>query len=150
MRSNNIFDYFNWTDFLKPRQLHKIIKFCKERITKGYCTYDLMDLDNYYTKLLSDSLQDFADKTDGYPQGSVSLEAWKQQVEVASKGLKVYLMSDKEIVERFFSFRRDRTPELDSASKNRAKLLQEVNDVRTMRVKSAMNWVAENITKLWY
>jgi len=51
----------------QPGQFFKRIKWCWQRITRGYCDCDLWDLDCYVSELIESMLYDFADKTQGYP-----------------------------------------------------------------------------------
>lgn len=46
---------------VKRLGLFRKIKYCWQRITKGYCGYDLIDLNDYYAQIIVDSLIEFKD-----------------------------------------------------------------------------------------
>lgn len=64
------------------RNLFKNIHCCYERITKGFCSRDIWNMDDYVTRLLRDMFKYFADNCQGYPgDGSAegkSIEAWEK------------------------------------------------------------------------
>lgn len=66
----------NWLRNL--RQFFRNIKWAYQRVTKGYCDYDLWDMDMWLSHLLNRSLIDFANKVHGYPDSLVENEhEWK-------------------------------------------------------------------------
>lgn len=64
------------------RNLFKNIHCCYERITKGFCSRDIWNMDDYVIRLLRDMFKYFADNCQGYPgDGSAegeSMEAWEK------------------------------------------------------------------------
>lgn len=70
---NNVFTFgyfrpwYNVPSHVK--QFIKIIKYCFERITKGYCAYDRYDIDSWLLETLPNMLNEFAEKTHSHPYG---------------------------------------------------------------------------------
>lgn len=61
-------------------------KYSYQRITKGYCDKDLWDLSSYYLKLLSSTLNEFSNITEGWPdQKFSSFEDWQSHIRIMSK-----------------------------------------------------------------
>ena len=50
-----------------PRQFFRDLKYCGQRIQKGYCDKDVWDLDYWFELVIADMLQDFRDVHIGYP-----------------------------------------------------------------------------------
>lgn len=63
--------------FQHIKNFFKKIKFAYQRITKGYCDYDLYELDQYYKKLMYSTLIDFAKNTNSYPRQFNSMKDWQ-------------------------------------------------------------------------
>ena len=53
------------------------LKWARQRITKGYCDYDLWDSTGFYTKLIPKMLRQLAEETDGYPT-ELDFEQWQE------------------------------------------------------------------------
>lgn len=64
------------------KNLFKNIYCCYERITKGFCSRDIWNMDDYVTRLLRDMFEYFADNCQGYPGDNSpegeSIEAWEK------------------------------------------------------------------------
>lgn len=55
----------NWLRNIK--QFFRNIKWAYQRITKGYCDYDLWSIDNWISKLMHDALIEFESNCHGFP-----------------------------------------------------------------------------------
>lgn len=65
---------FNCHDWKRPRnwipnckQFFRNCKYAYQRVTKGYCEYDLWDLDRFYSELFVNSIHDFKQNLHGAP-----------------------------------------------------------------------------------
>ena len=65
-------------------QFFRTLKYAKQRIVKGYCDYDMIDLDRFYTDLIVATLTEFRDTTETIPiilkgtnNQQISLDEWK-------------------------------------------------------------------------
>lgn len=73
MSSLNVFKfgYMSWKYprnwFNNIKQFFCNIKYAYQRATKGYCTYDIWDIDTFHTNLIIDALTQFKKDTNGYP-----------------------------------------------------------------------------------
>ena len=59
-----LFEYAFWRI---PRQFFRDLKYCGQRIQKGYCDKDVWDLDYWFELVIPDMLQDLRDVHIGYP-----------------------------------------------------------------------------------
>lgn len=71
--------------FYNIHHFFRTIKWAWQRATKGYCDWDRWDLDYFYKKLFTNSLKEFANKTQSAPddyfdERNDSLEPWKEHV----------------------------------------------------------------------
>lgn len=77
------YGYLSWR-----RPIHNIgqffrnIRYAYQRITKGYCDYDLWSLYNYYTVLFNSTLNELVDTTHGWPQSDKfpEFEDWQKYI----------------------------------------------------------------------
>lgn len=49
------------------RVFFRQFKWAYQRVTRGYCDYDIWDMDTYLSQLLADGIRHLADTTHGYP-----------------------------------------------------------------------------------
>lgn len=72
--------YFShYTFWGKIKRLPKLIKYARQRITKGYCDADVWNVDATSTYLLHHLLMDFSEMATSYPQG-YTWEKWKEDL----------------------------------------------------------------------
>ena len=72
--------YFQHYTFLeKIKFLPKLIKYARQRITKGYCDMDVWNTNRTSTYLLYHLLMDFSRTADTYPVG-YTWEKWKEDL----------------------------------------------------------------------
>ena len=69
----------NW--FSNIGMFFRNLKRAKDRATKGFCDWDIWDLDVWLLELLPASLKEFKDKTQGYPDELGSYEEWIKTLE---------------------------------------------------------------------
>lgn len=67
LRKGNIFGII--------RELFRDLRRCHERIWKGYCDYDLFEIDTWFLGIMPNMLEEFRDMTNGYPSSFVGLDA---------------------------------------------------------------------------
>lgn len=63
----------------------------KERATKGYCSYDVGELNVFYATVLRDGLNEYAKNCTVEPTTYNTLESWEDDVRAAAKGFEIYL-----------------------------------------------------------
>lgn len=72
--------YFShYTFWGKLKRLPKLIKYARQRITKGYCDADIWNVNTTSTYLLYHLLMDFSKMATSYPQG-YTWEKWKEDL----------------------------------------------------------------------
>lgn len=83
MSNLSVFKMVDW-NWKRPknnfRNIKKIVKYSWQRITKGYCNYDLYDIDWYLIWLLPSMLENFAEKTNSYPAEFDNIDTWKENI----------------------------------------------------------------------
>lgn len=70
MRKLNVWTYgYNSSRhiFVNIRQFFRNIRYAWQRATRGYCDFDLYDLEHFYSQLFVDSLDDFTKNLHGAP-----------------------------------------------------------------------------------
>ena len=72
---------YNWWDNI--RWFFRSFKLAAQRIKRGYSDYDLADFGDYLTRMAACGLEDFKNKTVGYP-GTLTEEEWSHMLENAS------------------------------------------------------------------
>lgn len=81
MRPLNVFSfgYYSWhypkNWFSNIKQFFVNIKYAFQRATKGYCSYDIWDLDAFHTQWMIDAVSEFRKSNQGYP-ASLTEESW--------------------------------------------------------------------------
>ena len=103
MRELNVFTYSfcpwkypsNWWKNL--RQCARNFKWAWQRATRGYCNFDLWDLDTFYVQLFGDSLIDFQKDLHGapsefYDEENDSIEDWQNYI----KEMAVHFLRSRE------------------------------------------------------
>lgn len=73
------------------------VKYARDRASKGYCNYDLWDMDIFLVNLIIRSLEEHKEYTCGYPDGKYSsFEDWTNAIEEGINHFKKYkyLMND--------------------------------------------------------
>lgn len=73
--TTNVFKFGYACGFRKIRLFFQRIKWAWQRAIKGYCDFDIYDLDTYHTNMMIKALYEFADKTQSYPEDT-SYEDW--------------------------------------------------------------------------
>lgn len=94
----NVWKFFNEGNiFRKIGGFFQKIKYAKDRARKGYCDYDLWDMDIFLVDLIIRSLEEHKEYTCGYPDGKYSsFEDWTNAIEEGINHFKKYkyLMDD--------------------------------------------------------
>lgn len=81
-----MFDYGNLEKVYTPEQLdqadcvERLKRWKQERITKGFCQYDLWDLDIYLVGVIITSLREFADTTSSFPADYENITVWREDL----------------------------------------------------------------------
>lgn len=75
---------WKYEEIRNPKQFFRHIKWCYQRITRGFCDYDIWDLRSFYLGLLIDSLKYFKNHTQTYPNrkeyGETPIQ-WRKDIE---------------------------------------------------------------------
>jgi len=93
----------NWWKNIK--WFFRSFKYAAQRVRQGYCDLDLMDLDSYFVGLMACALEEFAEKSEGYPCRYISRyysedqdsAAWKAEV----RGVSLHLFQSLDCLEDF-------------------------------------------------
>lgn len=109
-RGKGIYKIIQW-----PRNLFRKIKWAYQRVTKGYCDYDVYSLDVFYANLFVVSLRELAEKENGYPAiydikykdltSEEKLHIWKDKINSIADNFVIdeerYFISKAEYVDKF-------------------------------------------------
>ena len=90
MSDLNIFKkgYHNWKcPIYNIKQFFRNCKYAWQRATKGYSDWDIWDLGTYYSDIISNSMTQFANETDGYPYG-MSYDEWVEKIRLIAHKIK--------------------------------------------------------------
>ena len=80
------------------KQIRKKLKYCWQRITKGYCDADIWNWDAWLLELMPQMLDELATVTDAYPDDIVdSLDEWKKYLHGLAANLRLYKDMDRTI-----------------------------------------------------
>lgn len=80
------------------KQIKKKLKYCWQRITKGYCDADIWNWDEWLLELMPRMLDELATVTDAYPDTIVgSLDEWKKYLHGLAANLRLYKDMDHTI-----------------------------------------------------
>lgn len=94
----NVWKFFNEGNiFQKIGGFFQKTKYARDRARKGYCDYDLWDMDIFLVDLIIRSLEEHKEYTCGYPDGKYSsFEDWTNAIEEGINHFKKYkyLMDD--------------------------------------------------------
>ena len=64
------------------------IKMFWQRGRRGWCDEDLWDLGSSVSRRLADMMDEFAERTCGYPESIGSLEKWQEEIRKCAKNLR--------------------------------------------------------------
>lgn len=85
---NNNLNVFTFTDYKKPwhliyniKCLIRNIKFAIDRIKYGYCWYDLMDIDNWFSQIFPMMIEDMIAHSSGWH----NLDGWENRTNEENK-----------------------------------------------------------------
>lgn len=89
MRKLNVWTYgYNSSRhiFTNIRQFFRNIRYAWQRATRGYCDFDLYDLEHFYSQLFVDSLDDFTKNLHGaplefYDEAHDSTQPWRDYIQ---------------------------------------------------------------------
>lgn len=133
MNKLNVFGYGFWPArcvFHNTKAFFRNIKYAWQRVTKGYCDYDVWDLEDFYTKLFINSLGDFVKDLHSLPPDFEEEEDWIERI--------------NEIRQHFINSEED--PE--SYKKNPDELFEELA-YREKELKIALEMLSKVYTELW-
>ena len=87
-KRGNVLNVFTFTTYEKPwhiiyniKSLIRNIKFAIERIKYGYCWYDLMDIDNWFSQIFPMMLENMIANSSGWH----NLEGWENRTDEENK-----------------------------------------------------------------
>lgn len=80
------------------KQARNKLKYCWQRITKGYCDVDIWNWDAWLLEIMPQMLDELATVTDAYPDSIVnSLDEWKKYLHGLAANLRLYKDMDSTI-----------------------------------------------------
>lgn len=149
------------------RWFFRSFKITFERACKGYSSYDIMNLDDYFVGMLACALEDFAEKNIGMPQEYVdaangdsdkAFENWNSDIKRASQ----LLFQSLESLEDFnydvpecpevLTFKNEKVEFIGGTEEERQNWLTETNNIARDRIecrKKAFEWLNEYWEHLW-
>lgn len=149
-----------WSTWRRP--LKKIslffrrIKWAWQRITKGYCDYDVWDIDYYLSNLLWHILEDFSNTTNTFPNRFETYENWIKYIKEVSNNFRLTL--EDEYPTPCLDNWSDNLPEgwpnvddeLDSAGQERAAAMREESkNIWQSRINNK-NSGLEALSEVWF
>ena len=73
--TTSVFKYGDARGFRKIGLFFRRIKWAWQRAIKGYCDFDIYELDTYHTNMMIKALRDFVNKTQSYPN-DMDYDGW--------------------------------------------------------------------------
>ena len=73
--TTSVFKYGDARGFRKIGLFFRRIKWAWQRAIKGYCDFDIYELDTYHTNMMIKALRDFLNKTQSYPN-DMDYDGW--------------------------------------------------------------------------
>lgn len=140
------------------------IKFMFQRATKGYCDYDLYELDTFYRKLFISSLTEFASKTDSCPDTLI----YSEWIEILNRIITLLKESDYTNSENCINKYQDDLDKLlenvnikdfldGNLSEENLKIKKEffdeeinLSNIRNEKQKEALSLLSEYFNELWW
>lgn len=136
----------------KLREPFLRLKWAYQRITRGYTDYDCLELDWFYGKMISETLQHFANSTHGWPaeeEKYPTFEDWQEALRAAAKDfdfIKTYDFKGNK-VDAYFDERFSRKELINMQLLH--KYEKEDDEVRTAAINRAFNFLKTEWFHLW-
>ena len=97
INNRNVFKFYphnwkrpsNWWGNIKD--FFRSFKFAYQRITKGYCDYDLFSISDWFLEVFPDMIKEFRENTIGYPYDMTEEQWMKYLKEMESHFLNAYV-----------------------------------------------------------
>lgn len=122
------------------------IKYAWQRATKGYCDRDVWDLDCYYSKIISATLNDLADNRHGYPF-RLNEDEWSRLLRQAAEDFEAQLDDPTEnIFTEMWLNGKERNKELHQAYMTEVGRLHRV---QKRKLKSGLDFLYNYYNDLW-
>jgi hypothetical protein len=113
----------------------------------GYNDTDLWNLDMHIAAHLSKVIKEFASKTHGYPSDYPDYETWINKLNSISKDLASYQPKYNETLQ---TLELKYSLSIDSKEKEEIEnKIDEETALAEQRAQEALEWVSQNLTKLW-
>lgn len=138
-------DRCDWKYYLKhPRymfkQVRKKLKYCWQRIIKGYCDVDIWNWDEWLLEVMPQMLDELATVTDAYPDDIVSsLDEWKKYLHGLAANLRLYKDIDRTIdIEKY-----DTWTEFNKAA-------TQMREEQAAILEETFIEISKNIRRMWW
>ena len=122
------------------KQIRNKLKYCWQRITKGYCDADIWNWDAWLLEVMPQMLDELAAVTDAYPDDIVnSLDEWKKYLRGLAANLRLYKAMDRRID----------TEEYDTwAEFNKA--VTQMREKQAAILEETFIEISKNIRRMWW
>jgi len=113
----------------------------------GYNDTDLWNLDMHIAEHLSKVIKDFAAKTNGYPDGYPDYETWITKLNSISSDLASYQPKNNQKIQTL-----ELKYSLSTDSKEKEEIENSIDHETALaeqKTREALEWVSQNLTKLW-
>jgi len=122
------------------KQIRKKLKYCWQRITKGYCDADIWNWDAWLLELIPQMLDELATVTDAYPDDIVSsLDEWKKYLHGLAANLRLYKDMDRTIdIDKY-----DTWAEFNKAA-------TQMREEQAAILEETFIEIAKNIRRMWW
>jgi hypothetical protein len=136
----------------KIREPFLRLKWAYQRITRGYTDFDCLELDWFYGKMISETLQHFASSIHGWPASGEkypTCEDWQEALRAAAKDfdfIKTYDFEGNKVSAYFYERFQKKEP---TDEKLWNKYRKEDDEVRNAAVNRAFDFLKTNWFDLW-
>ena len=118
-----------------------------QKRAKGYNDTDLWNLDMHIADHLSKVIKEFASKTNGYPDGYPDYETWITKLNSISDDLASYQPINNQKLQNL-----EQIYNLTTDTKEKERIENSIDHETALaeqRAREAIEWVSQNLTKLW-
>ena len=155
--------------FKKIRLFFARRRFAKQRAHKGFCDWDMWDLDTFWSQLFIDSLTEFKEKSDGIPgcfileDGTTddqALEKCHKIIDEIIDGFKFYQVDELDVIHDLSEYQVRKyeltgsweldTPEEKKLYDSAAEATMELNKLKQEKIKHSFELLAKYFGHFWW
>lgn len=129
----------SWVAFRENvKNFFRCIKYSIQRIIKGYCDYDIWNLDSYMATSIGTMLVDLSENSTSYPMEYKNSKDWEKELYLAGASL-YYSIEENDF---------EKNP-YELGDPNFWSWEQKRHELRKGCMKDSLSWISEHFYDLW-